>query len=733
MKLLIALLAICASTFLHAQYTFTLNIVTTMGKPLPDTEVKAVNGDLEIVKKTNISGSVTFELVEPGTYSFSYLDQKDVASFEVKEGYNGNSRKTITYDPEGTFALDPTVDRSKVNFKTVNGFHHLNSKTPDAMKVVLFVMTKSRRGVPSQEIQVVSPAEGLIYEGKTDGSGKATFYLRMNAQYDIDIDGIEGFQTFKLPTLDPLGTYTEGVFFEKTRIAEQIKGDTIIQSSIKERTGTSTHVLFTLNLQDYDGIPLADEPVYARADEGNRIYQGITDETGRCTFLLKKGVDYFIDLKYESDIAYIECRGIKGFARYIITRAYRGSEAVEQMLADRKTNEKGFIVNHQQTPIRLAPEPTGYLSRTSDGYKLDFDAHGPSSTPTIVGDNLYTASCYYCPEFYCLDANTGAYKWGIILGESGISPAVYHDGVILINTESCTLYAIDAETGELLWSKWLAGYLYTTPSADKSSVYVVYNNGGYHLTRPGIQHVLASFDLRTGNVNWMQWLDNEAIACPVVYEDEVHVSSLSGTYSVFNCESGDLKMETKNVRAISSPTVTANGIFLTVRSASKEQLVVLDRKNLNITRRYDTDLDPNMIVMGESGLFEHANFNGSHPIVYKNEKVLVLDKNKLRVFDAQNETLLWEKDVDAHANQIPIVANGQVLVATNDGTVMSYSLENGSSKEIARTEKGIEGQPIAHSKRLIITAAGVVSVIQSIVNPNWKQWNKDAQHNLLLE
>lgn len=730
MKLILLIVALCGTYAVYAQYTFTLNIVTTKGRAVSNTEVTAKNGDIEIKNSTNISGSVTFELTEPGVYSFSYLDQKDATTFEVKEGYAGNSRRTITYDPEGEMALEKPKDRSKIDFKTVNAYYHKDA--PNAMEVTIDVRNRAGRGLSSEHLTLVSLSEGLKFEGKTDGTGKAVFYLKVDKQYDIDIDDIEAYHTFKLPNFDPRGTFREVLVYEKSRISEQVKGDTIIQRNIKEINGTSSHVLFTLNLKDYYGSPLADEPVYAKADDSPRVYEGVTDAEGKCTFLLKKGTDYFINLKYESDIAYIECRLKKGFARYVISRSYRGSEEVERMLAQRHTNEKGFIVNHELTPIQVASKPTGYLKTTADGFSIDFGEHGPSSTPTIVGDNLYTASCYYCPEFYCLDANSGAYKWGITLGESGISPAVYHDGVLLINTESCTLYAIDAKTGELLWSKWLAGYLYTTPSADRSSVYVVYNNGGENPVKPGINHVLASFDLRTGKENWMQWLDNEAIACPVVYKDEVHVSSQSGTYYVFNQETGDLKRSSDNIHAISSPTVTDNGIFLTVKEHGKESLVVLDRSTLKISRKYGADLDPT-VISTSSGLFECMNFNGSHPVVYKNEKVLVLDNTTLRVFDAKSERLLWEKPIEAHANQVPLVVDGNVLVATNDGEVKSFSIENGSSKTVAKAGEGIESQPVVHGKRMILSAAGIITVIRSMVNPDWQQWNKGAQHNLLLE
>jgi outer membrane protein assembly factor BamB len=106
------------------------------------------------------------------------------------------------------------------------------------------------------------------------------------------------------------------------------------------------------------------------------------------------------------------------------------------MLAERHMNEKGFVVNHNETPIRPAPRPVNYLKKTAQGYDVDFAPSGPVGPPTVINNKLFTQQGFYSPNFYCLDATTGQYLWGVELGESGTSPAVYHDGVLLINTYS---------------------------------------------------------------------------------------------------------------------------------------------------------------------------------------------------------------------------------------------------------------------------------------------------------
>ena len=58
-------------------------------------------------------------------------------------------------------------------------------------------------------------------------------------------------------------------------------------------------------------------------------------------------------------------------------------------------------------------------------------------------------------DMYALDQATGTLRWHLRTGDDGPTAAVVVDGIVLFNTESCTLMAADADTGALLWEKWL--------------------------------------------------------------------------------------------------------------------------------------------------------------------------------------------------------------------------------------------------------------------------------------
>src|SRR5690606_40199072 len=101
------------------------------------------------------------------------------------------------------------------------------------------------------------------------------------------------------------------------------------------------------------------------------------------------------------------------------------------------------------------------------GFKLNFEDSGPTGTPAINDGLLFTSQGYYSSNIYCFDANNGAFKWATSLSESGPSPFVISDDVLLTFTESCTLYALSAKTGKLLWSKWISEWIFSTRSEER--------------------------------------------------------------------------------------------------------------------------------------------------------------------------------------------------------------------------------------------------------------------------
>src|SRR5438094_3287910 len=118
------------------------------------------------------------------------------------------------------------------------------------------------------------------------------------------------------------------------------------------------------------------------------------------------------------------------------------------------------------------------IAKTPAGFTIQLPSGAPVPTPTVYRGKVYVSGGFHSKEFYCFDAATGALVWAIDLDDDGPTAAVCEDGVVVFNTESCTLFAVDADTGKLLWSHWLGDPLTSTPTIANGVVFTSYPAGG---------------------------------------------------------------------------------------------------------------------------------------------------------------------------------------------------------------------------------------------------------------
>ena len=114
------------------------------------------------------------------------------------------------------------------------------------------------------------------------------------------------------------------------------------------------------------------------------------------------------------------------------------------------------------------------ITKSATGFEVSLPSKAPIPTPTIHDGKLFVSGGFHSKEFYCLDATTGRFIWGINLDDEGQTAAVAGDRTCVFNTESCTLFAVDAETGKLLWSYWLGDPLTSTPTIANGKVFTSY-------------------------------------------------------------------------------------------------------------------------------------------------------------------------------------------------------------------------------------------------------------------
>ena len=166
---------------------------------------------------------------------------------------------------------------------------------------------------------------------------------------------------------------------------------------------------------------------------------------------------------------------------------------------------------------------------------------------------LYFAS--HDMYLYAVRAKDGKLIWKTRLpthaSTSGIysTPAVAND-IVYVAEKAHNLYALDATSGEVIWSYATGSAVYSSPVVKDRTVFI----GGYDRT-------IHALDAKTGKLKWKTSLDEWIYASPVILGDNLYVGSKDGMLTAFNTGNGE-KIWSLDLRGPISATlaVTKNGI-----------------------------------------------------------------------------------------------------------------------------------------------------------------------------
>jgi len=197
------------------------------------------------------------------------------------------------------------------------------------------------------------------------------------------------------------------------------------------------------------------------------------------------------------------------------------------------------------------------------GWRVRIPGSRPLATPAVVGGRVFIGGGFGSHEFYALDLETGRLLWSLKTKDDGPTAATVVDGFVAFNTESCTVYVVEAETGRSVWERWLGDPLLAQPALDGSSLFMVYpDNKG--------RHWLAAFDLRTGTEQWKAEIVADVITAPILADGGVYAATIDGTVYHIDRETGQPHWAI-NHQATSAPWVRAGKVYLSLREEEKQE------------------------------------------------------------------------------------------------------------------------------------------------------------------
>jgi outer membrane protein assembly factor BamB len=421
---------------------------------------------------------------------------------------------------------------------------------------------------------------------------------------------------------------------------------------------------------------------------------------------------------------------------------------------------------------------------TKGGFVIQLPSGAPVPTPTVCNGKLYVSGGFHSKEYYCFDARTGKPVWGVDLDDDGPTSAACQDGVILFNTESCTLFALDADSGKQLWSLFLGDPLTNTPTVANGRVFTAYPalgalaNANGSKQPPPCSHVLAAFDLKTGKILWQRWIDSDVMSAPVAVDKELYVTSFAGVVYKLNQEDGTVLSAVKS-RATSAPVVVGDKVYLTRRADDGEgkagEAVAADNRHslkeeVAGERKHAPYLDDKVQAkselkqqaggldagngfgagapaaanpkaaesnVGQSNVSSMQAFQGSRILCYRDNNFNCMG-DEIVCTDPATGKRRWAVKLDGDLEKEggflaspPAAAGGQLFLTTLKGEVLRLNPDDGKVTARYAVEAPVRYQPAVEGGRIYVgTENGKVVCLDAGDRKftGWPCWGGNAAH-----
>ena len=259
---------------------------------------------------------------------------------------------------------------------------------------------------------------------------------------------------------------------------------------------------------------------------------------------------------------------------------------------------------------------------------------------------------------------------------------VYCDGVLYVNSFRGRTYAIDAETGRVIWTTRVGGTLPSSPAIDGPRILVASQAG-----------TVTALDRRNGRPVWQVQTAGKVESSPVVVDGLAYFGSHDGRVFAVRSATGRVEWAYRTGGRINaSPTVFGNRVCVTNYAGA---FVCLNRRTgAEIWTTY-VRRDP----LRYESFYASASTDGTR--LYS-----VARSGKVVAVDASNGEIAWTGRVGALGYTTPAVGRDGVFVGGFDGRLRA--LRRGTGDELWSTYVGgrIFGAPMLVGETVFFSVHG---------------------------
>lgn len=341
----------------QGQLQLSITVKNNKGVKLAGVVVKLmeVNSKQVVKQKTNNLGKAIFKLENGKVWSL-FINDFDMKKFiKMPESGTATQNITETYDPILANRLArQTTNRSNLKVVVQN---IKEDKMPDKGYNLLkiHVVTKRRIPQPNKLVQIVDLKNKMAYRSFSDNQGFARFMLKMNNNYDVDVEDNINCRFVDVGNF-PGRMTTVSAFYEPFYGEEKRFGDTIIQDLKGRNDPTSNRAHYTIKVLK-GGVITTNEAVHLREIHGTDIYLAYTNDEGVAEFLLPIGKKYMVFFDFEKDVDVVDLSRSYGFVSGSMQLNYRPNPRLAYPEKFVPNTEELFLVEFRNFLKKQYPKP----------------------------------------------------------------------------------------------------------------------------------------------------------------------------------------------------------------------------------------------------------------------------------------------------------------------------------------------------------------------------------------
>ncbi len=295
------------------------------------------------------------------------------------------------------------------------------------------------------------------------------------------------------------------------------------------------------------------------------------------------------------------------------------------------------------------------LDRTSGRAKWRIPAASPASLADVREHALATPAVFEGLVYLCgpdgvvhaVDAYTGQVIWSVTAGGPITSSPAVSGGVVYFGCWDEHLYALEAKTGAVAWKRHLGGSILLPVAVGDERVFAVTANG-----------TLWAVDAQTGESCWMAAVD--CVQAPVFAE----VVLMSG-HQAFDPRNGQLLWEVE--AAGTSPVARVDQIIYPGGAVDLFAGVLRWARHGKSAGQTEFAEGITVVPPPEIPMIRHVA-----------TATLVLgigSDRRLHAWDINDGHTVWTTDLEVPSTQPPAVAPRQIIIAADDGSLCTFRMK----------------------------------------------------------